>query len=102
MKPAIKTIGNVLLSILTLGMSQRRERSEITGLDLANTREATDILIQNIVKPLQDELEQTRSLLRQTREELDTVRTRLREVVQTLNEQKPPRHLGRPPRSPKN
>ena len=85
MKPTIKTLGNALLTILTLGLNQRRERSEVTAIDLTNTREATNILLENIVKPLQDELTKTRDLLRQTREELDEVRSQLQRLSTHIN-----------------
>ena len=84
-----KPIGKALLTLLTLGLNQRRESSEVTTIDLTNTREATDILLNNIVKPLQDELAKTRDLLRQTRQELDEVRSQLEKLSSHMNYQPP-------------
>ena len=84
-----KPIGKALLTLLTLGLNQRRESSEVTTIDLTNTREATDILLNNIVKPLQDELTKTRDLLRQTRQELDEVRSQLEKLSSHMNYQPP-------------
>ena len=76
--------GGLLASIaglLTLRATVRKANAEADALRIDNTEQATRILMENIVKPLKDEFNETKKeLARNTRE-----MARLRKAIDTAN-----------------
>ena len=62
-----------LLAIFTLNAKIRKAAAEAESVSIANTEKATQILITNIVTPLQSELYDTRQQIRLLRKAINAV-----------------------------
>lgn len=74
----LKPIGRALLNLLTLGLSARKQSAEAAALDLANSKEALQILMEDIVNPLRQELAETRQKLSDVQAQLDVALEQLK------------------------
>lgn len=78
-----------VVAIVTLRSTVRKARAEAVKAEadaetvrVDNAEHATRILIENIVKPLKDELNETRKVLQATQQEIE----RLREAIDAAND----------------
>ena len=70
-----------IIAIITLKSTVREARAEAETVRIDNTEHATRILIENIVEPLKEELNENRKALQATRREM----ARLRKAIDTAN-----------------
>lgn len=71
--------------LLTMRSTIHKARSEAVALQIQNTENATRVLVENIMEPLQGELKGVREELKETREELKEARGELKDAKKELS-----------------
>lgn len=71
--------------LLTMRSTIYKARAEAVALQIQNTENATRVLVENIMEPLQEELKGVREELKETREELKEARGELKDAKKELS-----------------